>query len=447
MSGATEVGIQVVNEIGPLRDVVVRRPGLEISHMTQHELELLLFDDILSPVETQREHDVMTDILRGAGARVHGLESLLRRALRRAPIAETRRLLAAVCVHGGVEALTDHLLEWSPERLAIALIAGLHWSDIPGAPQSLARVRARLFDRFDMALRPTPNLMFMRDPCIAIGDQIVVGNMCRRARGREPELVRFSLRWGLPSGFGPPLTPIAPDGARHLTLEGGDVLVPSHEWIMIGCSERTSAEAIERLAERVLFPNLPALERVYAVLMPAHRSLMHLDTILTQIDDGLFLGHEPLIAGSKQRGEVKPLPVARLQREREAELLVGATVLDVLREEFGAKLQLVPCGGQEIIQQEREQWTDGANAVCVAPGKIILYSRNSRTIAELLEHGFAERRISAVLSSEQRAELIADGMQQARAVFSFSGSELSRARGGGRCLTMPLRRERLAHQS
>ncbi|MCA9718192.1 MAG: hypothetical protein KC468_26205, partial [Myxococcales bacterium] len=118
--------------------------------------------------------------------------------------------------------------------------------------------------------------------------------------------------------------------------------------------------------------------------------------------------------------------------------------LDVLREELGAGLELVRCGGSDIVQQEREQWTDGANAVCVAPGKIILYSRNTYTIRALREHGFVERRISAELAGAQRAELVRQGMEEPRTVFSFSGSELSRARGGGRCLTMPLCRAPLA---
>ncbi|MEZ4430546.1 MAG: arginine deiminase family protein [Nannocystaceae bacterium] len=430
--------IDLCNEIGRLRDVVVHRPGAEIARMTQHHLDLLLFDDILSPREAELEHALMTNILEGAGARVYELLDLLTRALERAPVVERRELLARVCAVEGVLQLEEPLFEWAAAPLAAGLVAGIYWSDLPGAPASLSRLRSNLYDPFAVALNPLPNLMFMRDPCVAVGRQLVVCSMARAARAREPLLVRFALRWGLPSGFGPAITALVDERERsqhRVTLEGGDVLVPSCEFVLIGCSERSSPQGIERFAHDVLFPNLPQLARVYAVLMPAKRSLMHLDTILTQIDRALFLGHGPLVAGPRA------LPVARLERERPPALVDGASVLDVLRDELGPEVALVPCGGEEPVQQEREQWTDGANAVCVAPGRIVLYSRNTATIAALRDHGFAERRLSVVHSPEQRAELIADGMQRPRAVFSFSGSELSRARGGGRCLTMPLRRD------
>lgn len=442
MRDQTPPRIEIRSEIGALREVVVHRPGPEIARMTQHELERLLFDDLLSPTETGREHDVMTDVLRGAGARVHEITDLLAHALERAPSGPREALVTRVTAAAGALHIAPILAERSPAELARALVAGVFWHELDAAPATLSRLRARLFDPTDMALRPIPNLMFMRDPSFVIDDQVVVSRMARDARAREALLVGFALRWGLPGGLGPRMTPLVDDGhpgRRHCTVEGGDVLMLGPEFIMVGSSERTSPLGIERLAHDVLFPNQPALERIYAVMMPAARSIMHLDTLLTQVDRDLFLGHAPLVAGHTGHLGHHPLRVACLQRGKPPELIDG-TLLDVLRDELGLAVELVPCGGDDPVRQEREQWTDGANAVCLAPGRVLLYSRNVGTIEALGERGFVEIRLSAVQSADERAALIAEGMTHERAIFSFTGSELCRARGGGRCLTMPLQR-------
>ncbi len=415
----------VYNEVGWLRRVLVHTPGEEIVRMTQHELDRLLFDDILSPAEAIREHEIMVQVLEGTGAQVIQFGDLMRRALERAPIAETEALLLKVAAE-----LAEPLSSWSAKELSEALIAGVYWSQLPSR-RSLARVRASALNTDSMALWPVPNLMFMRDPCMAVFDGVVVGRMATQARSREPLLVAFALTHGM-------------DGTTKLffadrgKLEGGDVMLLSKSTLLIGCSERTSAQTIERLAVESLFPAYPELSRIYAVLMPEGRSVMHLDTILTHIDTKIFLGHRPLIEG---QGEHRPSPIAVLSRDRAPELVKDASALEVLRQELGRDVELVPCGGDDPLYQEREQWTDGANAVCLAPGRIILYSRNVRTIGALARHGFEEVRLSVVQPPEQRAELIAQGMEKPRVVFSFSGSELSRARGGGRCLTMPLARD------
>ncbi len=426
------------NEVEALRRVVVRRPGREIERMTQHDFERLLFDDILSPDETGREHDLMAEILRGAGAEVLELEELLAAALARSTAPDREQLVAHVCETAGVIEVAPTLAAWPAERLARALIEGVYWHELEGVPESLARTRALAFERREMAVGPAPNLMFMRDPCVCIYDQILRGRMATQARLRESRTVAFALRAVVDESR---IIFDEPDEDRHpryRKFEGGDCLVLSPEVLMIGCSERTTAQTIERLAREALFPVYPRLQRVYAVLMPEARSVMHLDTILTQIDRTAFLGHGPLVAGSPG---APGLQVVRLEPGRVPHLIDGAAPLDVLREEFGREVELVPCGGEEPLHQEREQWTDGANAVCVSPGHVILYARNRRTVGALERRGFEEVRLSIVQAPEQRAEIIADGMKRERTVFSFSGSELSRARGGGRCLTMPLRRD------
>lgn len=435
-----KIGIE--SEIGPLEQVLVHRPGEEIVRMTQHELELMLFDDILAPDETAAEHDLMTEILGEAGAEVLRLQPLLVAALAAAPAAARAALVERVCEHEGAQGAATRLVEWAPEVLAAGLVHGVHWHELEGVPPSLARIRAGTPSRRHFAIPPVPNLMFMRDPCMAIFDRVVMARMAVPARAREPWLVAFALRHAPAAGATLSFDDDdARRGSRFRSLEGGDVLVLSPSAVMIGCSQRTTAQTIQRLAEEALFPLHPRLTRVYAVLMPEARSVMHLDTILTQIDRGLFLGHRPLLVG---HGGTPGLPVARLERGRPPEALPHAAVLDVLREELGHDTQLVPCGGDDPLHQEREQWTDGANAVAVGPGHIILYARNTHTIRALVAHGFEEVRVSVSQPALHRRVLIAEGLARPRTVFSFSGSELSRARGGGRCLTMPLRRASLS---
>jgi arginine deiminase len=439
------MAVDVETEVGRLRRVLIHRPGDEIVRMTQHDLQGMLFDDLLAPAETQREHDVMVDTLRAAGAEVLVMHDLLHTALMAAPADAVHELVERVCESAGATQAADELSEWPAERLAYGLIAGVFWSELAGshrggARSSLTRLHAELVADRPMALRPLPNLMFMRDPCIALYDRVVVARMATSARAREPFIVSFALRHSPASGS-IDLEFAEDDASRDAqfrSLEGGDVLVLSRSVMMIGCSDRTSPQTIERIAEEALFPDHPELQSIYAVMMPHGRTVMHLDTILTQIDRRLFLGHAPLIAGV---GGLGSLPVIRIARSGQIELVRAATVLDVLREELGREVELVPCGGNDPLFQAREQWTDGANAIALAPGHILLYARNTHTIAILAEYGFERTDLSAVLPLEQRAQLVEEGLSRPRTVFTFTGSELSRARGGGRCLTMPLVRD------
>lgn len=440
------------NETAPLRQVIVHRPGEEIVRMTQEELEEFQFDDLLSHPVAAREHGLFQEILRGAGASVLEFTDLLGLALRRAPPEAVVDLMDQVCDLGGVPAIAPFLAAWAPERLAEALITGVYWEEIEGAPRTLARIRARADGRFHMPLRPLPKLMFLRDSAFAFQDHLVIGR-AGEARAREPLLVAFAMRWSGLLGERPPLLFDSPDWQRAPSmrlLEGSDVIVPSARFMLVGCSDRTSPQTLERLAEEALFPQYRALERIYAVLLPRSRSVLHLDSLITPIDERLFLAHMPTMSSQSGSQVEKPahLPVVRLRRGKAPEIVPGAAVTDILRDELGPDVGFVPCGGPEPLHQEREQWTDGANAFCLGPGQIVVYGRNVHTLAALEDDfGFGVTRMSPVQGSEERREALRDGFAREKNVFTFSGSELSRARGGLRGLTLPLLRGPTAREA
>lgn len=435
--------VDVQSEVGRLESVLLHRPGDEIVRMTQHDLDRMLFDDILSAAEAAREHEVMANIIAATGAEVLVLENLLSASLEAADTASVETLVGRCCESGGCPSAAPILSEWPARKLAKSLIEGVYWRELEAQQSSLAHVTALLREPDPMALRPLPNLMFLRDPCITVFDRVVQGRMATPARAREPALVAFALQ------HSPTISaPLSFETADSLAeaydcIEGGDVLVLKSDVLMIGCSERTLPTTIERLSREALFPSHPNLQRVYAVVMPTARSVMHLDTILTQVDRNLFLGHAPLISGTPRK---PALPVVRIVRGGPAAIMANASALDVLREEFGRQTKLVPCGGDDPLHQEREQWTDGANAIALGPGGVILYSRNRKTVAALEERGFRELHLPLVEPQDERNERVAEAManlEQQQTVFTFTGSELSRARGGGRCLSMPLRRKTL----
>lgn len=422
------IHLNVTSEIGRLRKVMLHRPGVELDRMVPDIMDELLFDDLLFPSRAREEHAIFRQVVGMVADEVLDFQDILAESLEDGTVRGTF-VDELVLLESLSDGLARRLRELAPAELAEAAIGGLEGPSEPGG---------WLRGSLPYSLHPLPNTLFMRDPLVVVRDGALLGSMARKARRREPLIMRYAY------GYHPRLGLAKRDlfyfdeltlaGLRVKTgmpgLEGGDVLVLSDKVLAIGASERTSEVAVDLLAQAL--KERTDLETILLVLLPRKRAVMHLDTVFTQIDRNRCLIFPPLF----MPGSPEQAPVIRLDLRGwhvQTKLLPGFLSALV---EVGVPLEPISCGGpQDRICQEREQWTDGANALALAPGVITLYERNERTIEELHRHGYEPVHARDLLSGTTPLDLDRD------TVILLPDSELSRARGGPRCMSMPLVRE------
>ena len=424
--------IAVHSEIGRLRSVVVHEPGREIDRMTPAMMQDLLFDDILHGARAREEHGRFRQVLR-LFAEVLEVRDLLEEVLADAD----RR----VHVHAELDATLRHGPDVL-ERLAPLDAAGLASALVEGIEQPRPEITGSIDSLF--LLPPIPNYYFQRDPVIPVGDRLVRGSMATPARLREPlvsgAVFEHHPRFARPDGafwfrefraaWGKNLS----YARMRPHIEGGDVLVLREDLLAIGYSERTEETTIERLSEALKRAG-SAVRHIVVVALPHERSCMHLDTVFTQVSEGECLCYAPMIlAGGAEEADVYSVDLTH----DEVTWTPEADFLSALRRR-GLDLEPIPCGGSDPIDEQREQWTDGANAFAVAPGVIVCYDRNEKTAEELDRHGYEIVRDEDLLLG--RREIDPKGTK--KVAIQLSTTELARARGGPRCMTMPLVRERL----
>ena len=429
---AVQTGLQlsVFSEIAPLRDVLVHAPGPEVDVMPPSMMSELLFDDIIYGPRAREEHRRFRGILERFGVTVHDIRDLLAQALE-ASRESVGSLIGEVARLEILDDRTQGVLRSSPsEDLADLLIQGIRTPLEHFEPGNL------------FALDPIPNLLFSRDAQTVLGDQVVIAAMNRRARQRESILSRFVFSrhpWiesnDILMDFSRSASGSRAGQSYPPTFEGGDLLVFQEGVVIVGVSERTMEASVDLLAKTLRQHGF--FHSLIMVPMPRVRNAMHLDTIFTRISTGECLVHAPMILP----GNHETLSVIQMDLRKQDDWgRRHPSLLDGLKT-VGVDLEPICCGGQgDYIRQCREQWTDGANSFAIAPGVILTYSRNAATANELSGHGYSVLH-TAELEYDDDGCCMYDFVEGKKYAILVCGEELSRARGGPRCMTMPLARE------
>ena len=396
--------IDIKSEIGPLKRVLLHRPGGELENLMPEYLERLLFDDIPYLKIAQEEHDAFCGLLRDNGVEVVYLTDLVSESLTDGAVKEqfVRAYIAEAGVRGTKRTamIADHFLSMSTHNMVSAMMAGLRKAQVRGYGRK--NLTDYLEDDYPFVLDPIPNLYFTRDPFAAMGNGVTIHRMHTVTRRRETLFAQYIFAYH-PQYKG---TPVYYDRAAPASIEGGDILVLSPQVVAIGISQRTQPWAIEQLAKRLLSPQV-GFTKVLAFDIPKNRAFMHLDTVFTMVDHDKFTMHP---------GISSHLRLFVLELEEGAHLSITEeedSLENILKEHLNLdSVTLLKCGGGSVIDAAREQWNDGSNTFCLAPGRVVAYSRNHVTNRVMEEAGIE--------------------------VLTIPSSELSRGRGGPRCMTMPL---------
>jgi arginine deiminase len=404
-----KTGIHNTSEIGRLKKVMLHRPGGELENLMPEYLERLLFDDIPYLKEAQREHDAFADCLRNQGVEVVYLTDLVTQSIVDGDV--KRELLRQFLDESGVqdprmrENLENYLGNLPDKEMVCAMMAGVRKSQLRHSSARLGDYLSAAGDDYPFAVDPMPNLYFTRDPFATIGTGVSIHRMHTVTRNRETLFGKFIFEHH-------PEYKNAPrwyDRGETSSLEGGDILILSPQVLAVGISQRTQEDSIDQLAETILSQS-KTFKKVLAFNIPKTRSFMHLDTVFTMVDRDKFTVHPNIL--SSMTVFVMELDEGGKMKIRQED----GRLEDILKEHLGlSQVTLIPCGQGSEIDAAREQWSDGSNTLAIGPGEVVVYSRNYVTNRSLEEAGI---RIHVIPSAE-----------------------LSRGRGGPRCMSMPLWRE------
>ena len=402
--------INVHSEIGKLKRVMLHRPGKELENLMPEYLDRLLFDDIPYLKTAQEEHDAFAELLRAQGAEVVYLTDLVAESILDADIKEQfiSDFIRETEVRSSWELdfLTDYFKSKPTKEMVDEMCAGVRKSAVKEhESSSLSSLLKILDDDYPFLIDPMPNLYFTRDPFASVGNGVTIHKMRTKTRTRESLFAKYIFTYH-------PMykdTRIWYDRTEDSSLEGGDILILNEKTIAFGISQRTHENAIEKFANEILGEKT-TFEKVLAFNIPKERSFMHLDTVFTMVDHNKFTIHPNI---------VDQIMVFVIHRDSNGKIRIQqeqSDLEDILKKYLELdEITLLRCGSDSKVDSSREQWSDGSNTLAIAPGEVVVYARNYLTNEILEENGIKTHVIKC--------------------------SELSRGRGGPRCMSMPLIRE------
>lgn len=405
--------IHVYSEIGKLKTVMLHRPGKELENLAPDILHRMLIDDIPYLKIAQEEHDAFAHVLRQQGIKVLYLEDLLAESLTDEKV--RRAFLDQLLDESSIkkqdplhQLLLNYLQELPTKEMVKTVIAGIRKSAINNSTPSLADLAED--PDYPFYLDPMPNVYFTRDQQAAIGSGMTINRMTFRARRRESLFMETILK-NHPD-FKNATIPVWRDRYHHGRLEGGDELVLNNHVLAVGISQRTSATAITDLAHNLFGHS--SYDTILAIKIPHNHAMMHLDTVFTMINYDQFTVH-PFILDKAGKIDIY---VLQPDDHNGVKITEKNDLVQVLKENLHlSELDLIPTGGGDPIAAPRDQWNDGSNTLAIAPGEVVTYDRNYVSNDLLRKHGII--------------------------VHEIRSSELSRGRGGPRCMSCPLVREDL----
>lgn len=402
------------SEIGKLKTVMLKRPGHEVENFTPDMMPRLLFDDIPYLPIAQKEHDMFAKTLRDNDIEVLYMEKLSAEALDAGGEEIKNQFLEKMLKESGYasgsihDALKEYLVNMSTQDMVNKIMEGVRKKELDFVPQDLVSLSEN--SDYEFYMDPMPNLYFTRDTSACIGNGISINHMTFTARQRESlfneTIIKYHPR------FSNKNIHIWRDRNHNTRIEGGDELVLSNHVMAIGISQRTSANAIQDIAKN-LFAN-SNYDTVIAIKIPHNHAMMHLDTVFTMINYDQFTVHPGILSTGEKIDTWTITP----GKNNQLNINYDTDLKKVLKNALGiSELDLIPTGNGDPIIAGREQWNDGSNTLTIAPGVVVTYNRNYVSNDLLRKHGLK--------------------------VLEVDSSELSRGRGGPRCMSCPMVREDL----